>query len=483
MSRHAQALDVFALQLEVGIDHVVGEDAALGQELTIAVQRGQGLFEALGHGRDGLGFFGRQVVEVLVHRVARVDLVLDTVDTGHQHRGERQVRVGRRIRETRLDTLAFRAGGVRDTDGSGTVAGRVGQHDRRFEARHQTLVGVGGRIGEGVQGTSVLDDAANVVEGHFGQTRVLVTGELVVAILPEGLVNVHAGTVVTDQRLGHEGRGLAVGVSHVVDHVLEFLNLIGLLDQGVELDADLVLAGVRHFVVVNFDFLTDGFQGVAHGSTDIVEAVDRRDREVAALQTRTVTQVAAFRRGIGRPGTFFGRDLEHGTVHLVLPVHFVEDEEFRLRTEEGGVAQTGGLQEFLGTLGDGTRVALIALHGGRLDDVTAQHQGGVFGERVEEGSAVVRHQDHVGFVDALPTFDGGTIEHLAVLEEFLIHCTRRDGDVLLLALGVGEAQINPLDFVFFNQGKCLLSHGNSPMEPAALVTVGVSVVWGYCSIL
>jgi len=89
----------------------------------------------------------------------------------------------------------------------------------------------------------VLDDAADVVQGQVGQAGVLVTREQVLAVLPQRLVYVHAGAVVADERLGHEGRRLAVGVGHVVDHVLHLHGLVGAAHQGVELGADLALAG------------------------------------------------------------------------------------------------------------------------------------------------------------------------------------------------------------------------------------------------
>src|SRR5690606_2693375 len=111
--------------------------------------------------RDLFRLFRRQVVQVLVGGVAAVALVLDTVQTGHQQGGEGQVRVGSRVREARFDAAGFRAGNVRDTDRGRAVARRVGQHDRCFEARDQTLVGVGRRVGEAVQGLAVLDDAAD----------------------------------------------------------------------------------------------------------------------------------------------------------------------------------------------------------------------------------------------------------------------------------------------------------------------------------
>jgi hypothetical protein len=67
---------------------------------------------------------GRQVVEVLVHGLARVDLVLDAVQAGHHHGREGQVGVGGGIREAHLDAPALGVGITNgDADGGGTVAG------------------------------------------------------------------------------------------------------------------------------------------------------------------------------------------------------------------------------------------------------------------------------------------------------------------------------------------------------------------------
>ncbi|MNE12542.1 hypothetical protein D3C80_1053430 [compost metagenome] len=183
--------------------------------------------------------------------------------------------------------------------------------------------------------------------------------------------------------------------------------------------------------------------------------VERRNREVATFDAWTVAFVAAFHVLVGHPRALLGEDLEHRAGDVGLELHFVEDEELRLRAHEYGVTDAGGLEEFLGAAGDGARVAVVALHGARLDDVADQDQGRLFGERVQHGGAVVRQQDHVGSFDALPAFDGGAVEHLAVFEEIVIGVTGRHGHVLLLAFGIGEAQINPLHVVFFNQLKRL----------------------------
>ncbi len=212
-------------------------------------------------------------------------------------------------------------------------------------------------------------------------------------------------------------------------------------------------------MVVHFDDQAHLFHGVAHGGTDFVVVVARRNREITALDGRAVALVAAFDVLVGHPGALLGVDLEHRAGDVRLELDLVEDEELRLRANENGVTDTGGLEEFLGALGDGARVAVVALHGARLDDVADQDQGRLFGERIEYRGLVDRHQDHVGGFDAFPAMDGRTVEHLAVLEEvFILGITSRDGDVVLLAFGIGEAQINPLHIVIFDQLK-RLRHG------------------------
>ena len=103
--------------------------------------------------RDLLQLLRRQVVEVLVHRLAGMDLVLDAVEAGHQHRGEGEVGVRARIGEADLDALGLRVVGDRDAAGGRAVARRVGEQHRRLVARHQPLVRVGQRVGEAVQRT------------------------------------------------------------------------------------------------------------------------------------------------------------------------------------------------------------------------------------------------------------------------------------------------------------------------------------------
>ncbi len=70
----------------------------------------------------------------------------------------------------------------------------------------------------------------------------------------------------------------------------------------------------------------------------------------------------------------------------------------------------------------------------------------MLGEGVEKPGVRVRHQDHIGLVDTLPADDRRAVEHLAVVQQFIIYRGGGQRQVLLLAQRVGEPQINEFDF-------------------------------------
>jgi hypothetical protein len=136
--------------------------------------------------------------------------------------------------------------------------------------------------------------------------------------------------------------------------------------------------------------------------------------------------------------------------HVDVPLDAVENEELGFRTEVGGVAQAGRLQVGLGALGDRTRVAVVTLAVGRLDHVAGDDHRGLVEERVDEGGFRVRHQQHVGRLDALPAGDRRTIERVAFRELVCVEGTDGHADVLFLATGVGETEINELDLLLLD---------------------------------
>ena len=243
--------------------------------------------------------FRLEVVEILVDRIAGVNLAVHTVQSRHQHRGKREIRIASRIGEAHFDPARLRARHVGHTDRRRTVARGIGEIDRRFEPRHEAFVRIRSGIGDRVQRLRMLDHTADVIERELGQAGIPVAREQVLAVLPDRLMHMHAGTVVADDRLRHERRRFAVRVRGVVHAILEDLQPVRALHERSELGPDLVLASSRDFVMVHLHFDAHLFHGEAHRRADILQRVDRRNRKITPLDRRAVTHVAAlefFRR-------------------------------------------------------------------------------------------------------------------------------------------------------------------------------------------
>jgi hypothetical protein len=204
-------------------------------------------------------------------------------------------------------------------------------------------------------------------------------------------------------------------------------------------------------MVVNFDRDAHLLEDQRHFRAHVLALVDRGHGEVAALDGRTVALVAVLVVLARVPGGFLGVDLDRAALHAHVPLDGVEDEEFGFRAEVGGVAHAGGLHVGLGALGQRTRVALVGLAIAGLDDVAGQDQRGFFEERVDVGRVRVRHQLHVRRFDALPAGDRRAVERVAGDELVFVEVRDRHGNVLFLATGIGETEVNELDFVFLHQ--------------------------------
>ena len=129
--------------------------------------------------------FGGQIVQVLIRRIARIDLVLNPIKSRHHHGGESKIWVAQWIREAALNAAAFVAGDIRNPDRCRPVAGRVSQLHRCFEPRDQPLIRVGTGVGDRIQRTSVLDNATDIMQGEFAEAGVLIASEQVLAVLPD----------------------------------------------------------------------------------------------------------------------------------------------------------------------------------------------------------------------------------------------------------------------------------------------------------
>ena len=184
-----------------------------------------------------------------------------------------------------------------------------------------------------------------------------------------------------------------------------------------------------------------------HLGAHVLRGIDRRNREVAALDARTVAEIAGLVVGVVVRRQLGGVELEAGVVGIGLVLDVVEDEELGFRADIDGVADAFRLHVGLGLLGGAARVAVVGLAGDRVEDVADHHHGRLREERIDMGRLGVGHQHHVGLVDRLPAGDRGAVEHDAVGEHVLVDLGDVHRDVLQLALRIGEAQIDELDVV------------------------------------
>ena len=231
-----------------------------------------------------------------------------------------------------------------------------------------------------------------------------------------------------------------------VDDIFVDLHPVGGLDQAAVGEAELVLGGGDLVVVLvhrqpHLDHRRD------HLAADIHGAVDRRDREIAALGARPVAHVAAVivAAAVGRQLDIV--DPERGRTVAVLEADVVEHEEFGFRPDEDGVADAGLAEIGFGAGRGRARVAAVKLAGRRLDDVAEQdqHRGGA--ERVDIGGLEVGLQNHVALVDRLPAGDRAAVEHEAVAQLVVVDQARGHRQMLPFALGIGKSEVDPLDLL------------------------------------
>ena len=78
---------------------------------------------------------------------------------------------------------------------------------------------------------------------------------------------VHAGPVVAEDRLGHEGGSLAVAPGDALDDVLELHHVVGTGHQLAEAEVDLCLTRGAHLVVLTLDEKSGRFELAGHLSS------------------------------------------------------------------------------------------------------------------------------------------------------------------------------------------------------------------------
>ncbi|CDN43139.1 Putative uncharacterized protein [Paenibacillus sp. P22] len=358
-------------------------------------------------------------VDVAVDRSRQRQLVLDAVQAGLQHDGQSQVWIRGRIRVAHFDAGA-EAAGSRNADHRAAVACRPGDVARRLVTRHQTLVAVDGRIGDGGHRAGMAQKAGHVVTRRRAESQLIVlVVEGVLSAAEQRLMAVHAGAVDSEQRLRHEGRVQAVLAGDRLDDELERLDLIGRFDSVRVFEVDLMLAW-SDLVMGGLDLEVHLLERQHDFAAAVLAEVHRRQIEITALVVE-----------LGR--------------RLALLVR-LEQEEFGLRTY---VHRSEA--HFLGFLEHALQNAAgIAGERRAVRHVDVADQAGdaiLRNPREYDPSAEVGIKIHIGFLDTDITFDRGAVEHHFIVESFL-KLADRNLDVFDRAQQIRELETDESDVLF-----------------------------------
>ena len=154
-------------------------------------------------------------------------MILNPIDGRHENGSKGQIRIGGRIWAAKLNSLGHRVGGIhRNSKSSRAISLRVGQVDRSLKTRHQSLVTVGGGIGQSQQGRGMPKDPAQGMKGQIGQACIARSAKERLTGLPERQVNMHARAAIAVDRLRHKGGGSAMATGNISDDVLVEAHLI-----------------------------------------------------------------------------------------------------------------------------------------------------------------------------------------------------------------------------------------------------------------
>ncbi len=193
----------------------------------------------------------------------------------------------------------------------------------------------------------------------------------------------------------------------------------------------------------------------------------RRNREIAFLVARLVTEVAAAIGAFvaaGGPVALSGLHIVVAAMLILLEADRVEDEELQLGTEIASRCDAACSQIGLGLACYIARIPGIGLIQHRIEYVAdhCQRRGLALG--VDEGGRRVRLEQHVRFVDFLKATDRRTVETDPIAEEAWINLGQGDREVLPEPRQIREPEVDDLDVVLLDH----LDHGVRILRPVDL---------------
>ncbi len=294
------------------------------------------------------------------------------------------------------------------------------------------------------------EDTCDEVKCGLAKASVLVTCKEGLAVFPEAHVDVHAATVVTVDRLGHECGDLVVATSDVAHDVAVPLEFVSHGEHAIDSESDFTLASGSDLVVVDVCLDAHALKSCNHLGADVVEGIVGLNGEVSAFVTSFVAEVRTLITALV-PCAFFGVDGKERGVRFEVVTDFIKEEEFSFRTSVHGISDACTFDILHGFLSDVARVARVGLTSDGVKDVTDEAGGGVCAEWVHASSGEVGTHLHIGSVDGLPCADGATIKAEALFKEVFVDAVSGDGDVVPLAEHVGKFHVYKFALVVLDE--------------------------------
>ena len=173
------------------------------------------------------------------------------------------------------------------------------------------------------------------------------------------------------------------------------------------------------------------------------------DREVALPIPGTIPEIVRFPSRI--PTSLFRIDVVKAVLLALIEAHAVEDKKFGLCPKVRRIRDAAPCEILLRLAGDMPWIAIVALLGDRVHNVTHQHQRRHFRKRVHEIATGIRLQQHVALMDPRPGPYGGTINSKACLERGFGELLDGIGNVVPQSRNVGETEIQYPGFMFLGE--------------------------------
>src|ERR1700722_1104905 len=143
----------------------------------------------------------------------------------------------------------------------------------------------------------MFQNPANEKKRQIAEPGVTISGEERFIAVPKRYVSVHAGAVIGEGGLRHEGHGLVVPLGDVAQDIFVILHVIAHAFEWRETDIDFGLAGRRDLVMLAFNWDAGALELKTHFVANVLLTVHRRDGKITFFRANFVPEVWEFFSG------------------------------------------------------------------------------------------------------------------------------------------------------------------------------------------